>query len=523
MFDGNDALYQNKPGFYFDGRLNFYFYKEDGKIEQYLDVADFNMELEEKGDVWYNHPKETLKSTIYMDLYITNAQLGTQMLMLTISLPILDNNKFLGIICFDYEASFMQVEVKSAQSTLFNGQCKLSIIDPNGIFAANTLSDSLINKQSSRWNNDKYKQYIEKIESGQELMVLENDTLFYSSLIQMKTFDAPWLLNIAMPYGVIMAEANKNLALQTLLGIVAAILTIFLLILFVSRLTKPLIDLTKNAESISSGNLSEKIELQNYEDEIGRLSAAFKTMSQKLLVIVNGISVGAENIASGSIFLSENSQTIAKGVNLQAVSVEEISASMEQMLAAIESNAARTKMAENIALKAEQGIVNSQLASELAIAAMKQIAENVLMISEIADKTDMLAINAAIEASRAGNSGTGFAVVASEIRKLAENTQKAAQKIIELSESSLKITEESGEILMSIVPDVKENAQIIKEIAQAGMEQNLTALQINNAILELNNLAQSYNTTAEFLATNSEELSIQAENLKSSISFFKIN
>jgi methyl-accepting chemotaxis protein len=152
---------------------------------------------------------------------------------------------------------------------------------------------------------------------------------------------------------------------------------------------------------------------------------------------------------------------------------------------------------------------------------MKKIAEKITIVGEIADKTDLLAINAAIEAARAGDQGNGFAVVAAEVRKLAENSQMAAKEIDELSKSSVKIADESGKLLQKIVPDIQKTAVLVQEIAAASIEQNSGASQVNNAVVQLSAVTQKNASASEEMSSSAEELASQAEQLQEIIAFYK--
>jgi methyl-accepting chemotaxis protein len=276
------------------------------------------------------------------------------------------------------------------------------------------------------------------------------------------------------------------------------------------------------ARAVANGDLAADIDLDQ-KDEIGILAGALKEMVAKLREIVGEVKSASDNVASGSRQMSSTSTEMSQGATEQAAAAEESSSSMEEMMSNIKQNADNSQQTEKIAVKSSEDAEQGGKAVNEAVNAMKQIAEKIGIIEEIARQTNLLALNAAIEAARAGEHGKGFAVVAAEVRKLAERSQNAAGEITELSATSVEVAEKAGEMLGTMVPDIKKTAELVQEISAASAEQNTGGEQINKAIQQLDQVIQQNASTSEEMASTSEELSSQAEQLQQAMEFFKID
>lgn len=283
-----------------------------------------------------------------------------------------------------------------------------------------------------------------------------------------------------------------------------------------------LVDSTKliceNAKLISNGDLTVTLSKRSDNDE---LMKALSGMVSKLNDIVVQISESASNVAISSNEMSGAAVQLSQGANEQASSSEEISSAIEEMATTIEQNSDNATQTEKIALISSQGIEEVNQASRLSLDAIRQIVEKIKVINNIAEKTDILAINAAIEAARAGEHGKGFAVVAAEVRKLAETSQKAAIEINQFSSESLQITEDTSMLMSKLIPDIQKTTRLVQEIAASCIEQSSGAAMIAQAVGQLSQITQHNSASAEEMSSSSEELASQAEMLKDVISFFK--
>jgi methyl-accepting chemotaxis protein len=273
-------------------------------------------------------------------------------------------------------------------------------------------------------------------------------------------------------------------------------------------------------KSVADGDLTKTVEITT-KDEIGDLLGHVNIMIERLRGVVSDAISASENVSAGSQELSAASEQVSQGATEQASSAEEASASMEEMASNIKQNADNAAQTEKIARQSAKDAEVSGEAVNRAVEAMRTIAEKITIVQEIARQTDLLALNAAVEAARAGEHGRGFAVVASEVRKLAERSQTAATEIGAVSSDTVRAAQSAGEMLTSLVPNIRKTAELVSEISAACREQDIGASQINEAIQQLDKVTQQNASASEQMSATSEELAAQAEELQTSIAYFR--
>ncbi len=318
-------------------------------------------------------------------------------------------------------------------------------------------------------------------------------------------------------------QSAARVRIAAIAGIVAgAALAILLGGAITRSITRPLSRGVTFARRLAEGDMSERIALQR-SDEIGTLSDALDNMANRLSEVVRQVQGAAGSVASGGQEMNSTAQGMSHGAVQQASSAEEVSSSMEQMGSSIRQNSESALQTEKIAQRTAEEAEKGGKAVDETVAAMKEIAERITVIDEIARNTNLLALNAAIEAARAGDHGKGFAVVADEVRKLADRSRTAAGEISELSQRSVGVAEQAGEMLSRIVPDITTTAELIREISASSAEQHSGADQINNALSQLDGVIQHNASSAEQVASTAARLEEQAQHLQTTVSYFALD
>ncbi len=332
--------------------------------------------------------------------------------------------------------------------------------------------------------------------------------------------------DISIPVDQISSNVKKTTLPIILVFNIAILITISIIGFITYKVVIGSIVLTSDyLKKIASGDLALDIEskMVKRDDEIGDLGKAIDDMINNLQSVVGKVITATSHISTSSLQVSDSSQLLSSGATEQASSAEEVSASMEEMSANIRQSADNSSKTEKIAIKAASDAKETGETVTEAIKAMTQIASKISIIEEIARQTNLLALNAAIEAARAGEQGRGFAVVAAEVRKLAEQSQKAASEITELASKTVDLSQGSGEKLLKLVPDIEMTAELVEEISTANNEQQIGVDQITSAIHQLDKIIQSNAASSEKLASTSEELAAQADQLNGTIQYFKLS
>jgi methyl-accepting chemotaxis protein len=355
-------------------------------------------------------------------------------------------------------------------------------------------------------------------------------------------------------------QAQSTLGLATVLALIFGVLAGWAI---TRQITLPLKQTLIAVDRVASGDLTHNLNIER-RDELGQLQGGIQRMTLSLRELIGGISDSVTQIASAAEELSAVTEQTSAGVNSQKVETDQVATAMHQMTATVQEVARNAEEASEAAVAADQQaregdrVVNEaiaqieRLASEVghsteAMGELKRESDKIGsvldVIKSVAQQTNLLALNAAIEAARAGEAGRGFAVVADEVRSLAQRTQKSTEEIEgliaglqngtqqvatimdnsrELTVSSVELTRRAGGSLESITRTVSAIQAMNQQIAAAAEQQSATAEEINRSVLNVRDVSEQTSAASEETAASSVELARLGTHLQGLVGRFRV-
>ena len=414
-------------------------------------------------------------------------------------------------------------------------------------------------------NLESYSKLLDKVAAGdlssKSNCADEGDTLAnsYNSIVDSlnRLIEETNLLTSAAKEGKLEARGNEQIFTGGYRTIVSGINSVM------DSIVKPINESGEVLKQIAAGDLTVKME-GDYRGDYGKIKDNINLLAESFAQALMEVNLAVQATANASAEISSGSEQMSSGSQNQSIQTSEVAAAVEEMTKTILSTTQNTtdaaEAAKNAGKTAKDGgaivektiegmgriadvVSSSARTVETLGKSSDQIGEIIQVIDDIADQTNLLALNAAIEAARAGEQGRGFAVVADEVRKLAERTSKATKEIADtikqiqsetraavdsMSRGEEEIRKGSelsnmaGDSLRKIIDESQQVVDIISQVAAASEEQSATAEEISGSIEKINNVTRENADGIRQIARSSEELNRMASNLQQLISRFKI-
>lgn len=366
------------------------------------------------------------------------------------------------------------------------------------------------------------------VKQGQEgagYVTLPNGDTFFATCCPIGATPG-WSLLMAVSDSQLLSVARTTFFQSIAMLVVMLIAVTILVVLLLRRwLSRPLGQLSRAIANVADGNLKVNLDELNDNrggDEVRAMTASVKLMCERLSRIVTDIKMGSDLLNSSSQQVAELSQGLSSGASRQAENVAALTSTTAQMASDIRLNYANTRNADSSFSSSYSRV--AELAERLKplFAINNDIARQTSIVGDIARQINILSINAAVEAARAGSKGRGFAVVAKEVQNLASLSRGAADKISQLTADGIKLNNMARQVFSEAMPSMDQTNRLIADISRSSSAQSVSSEQINAALQDLNAFLRANANNAQSLAENSENLDEQAKRLYDAVEFFNV-
>ena len=493
---------------------------------------------------WYTCPRDS-KRTCLLDPYADTVG-GKEMLMTTISVPLLVDGKSIGVVGIDIALDALQAAAVDSQRDLFDGAGHMLIVSGTGVLAGFSVDASKVGKSIGDTLGADGKEVLQLLNAGIPKILEQGELIRAVYPVSPIADSKAWGIVIDLPKQVLLADSVK---LQTVLddaqqsgtikavlvAVAAGLVGLLLIWLTASGVTRPINSVAEMLKAIASGDgdLTQRLKYSK-KDELGELVSWFNRFLDKLQPTIAQIKQSITDARGTADQSSEIARRTSEGMQVQFREIDQVATASNEMSATAHDVANSASNAANAAKGADQSARDgmsiierstrdiNQLADEVSKAVTEvealavnseQIGSVLEVIRSIAEQTNLLALNAAIEAARAGESGRGFAVVADEVRNLAKRTQDSVEEIRSVIERIQTGTRGVVATMHSSQTQAHSNAGQIQQAVQALSKISDAVTVISDMNLQIASAAEQQSAVAEEVNRNVSAIRTVTETL----------